>query len=107
MKLDKRKWALEVLARKTGSYEGKTEASLGKMGSFLLLIQLPSDMRPILPHSSWAVIKFSKFFPLQAVQNFANRLPEMCKTYGVLMNPNLAAPLVTEINGNVMVSLNI
>jgi len=53
------------------------------------------------------VIKFSKFFPLQVVQNFANRLPEMCKTYGVLMNPNLAAPLATKINGNVMVSLNI
>jgi hypothetical protein len=107
VKLDERKCALEVLARKTGSYERKTEASLGKMGSFPLLIQLPSDMRPILPHSSWAVINFSKFVPPQAVQNFANRLPELCKTYGVLMNPNLAAPLVTEINGNVMVSLNI
>ena len=34
MKLDKRKWALEVLARKTVSYERKTKASLGKMGSF-------------------------------------------------------------------------
>jgi hypothetical protein len=101
VKLDKRKWALEVLARKTGSYERKTEASLGKMGSFPLLIQLPSDMRPILPHSSWAVINFSKFVPPQAVQNFANRLPELCKTYGVLMNPNLAAPPATEINGNV------
>lgn len=51
VKLDKRKWALEVLARKTGSDERKTEASLGKMGSFPLLIQLPSDMRPILPHN--------------------------------------------------------
>lgn len=50
VKLDKRKWALEVLARKTGSNERKTE-SLGKMGSFPLLIQLPSDMMPILPHS--------------------------------------------------------
>lgn len=51
--------------------------------------------------SSWAVINFSKFVPPQAVQNFANRLPELCKTYGVLMNPNLAAPPATEINGNV------
>lgn len=51
VKLDKRKWALEVLARKTGSDERKTEASLEKMGSFPLLIQLPSDMRPILPHN--------------------------------------------------------
>lgn len=51
VKLDKRKWALEVLARKKGSDERKTEASLGKMASFPLLIQLPSDMRPILPHN--------------------------------------------------------
>ena len=65
VKLDKRKRALEVLARKTVSYERKTKASLGKMGSFQLLIQLLSDMRPILPHSSWAVIIFSKLFHLK------------------------------------------
>ena len=65
MKLDKRKWILELLARKIGSDERKTEENLGKMGSFPLLIQLPSYMRRILAHNSWAVINFSKLFHLK------------------------------------------
>lgn len=51
--------------------------------------------------SSWAVINFSKYVPPQAVQTFSSKLPELCNTYGVRMNPDLAAPPATEINGNV------
>ena len=51
--------------------------------------------------SSWAVINFSKYVPPQAVQTFSSKLPELCNTYGVRMNPDLVAPPATEINGNV------
>ncbi|XP_057833526.1 uncharacterized protein LOC131044252 isoform X1 [Cryptomeria japonica] len=50
VKLDKRKWALEVLARKTGGSQKTNELSTGEKVSFPLLIQLPIDMRPTLPH---------------------------------------------------------
>ncbi|KAF9594625.1 hypothetical protein IFM89_034247 [Coptis chinensis] len=53
VKSDKRKWALEVLARKASavdgnSTQGKPGDSTMLKGSFPLLAQLPPDMRPIL-----------------------------------------------------------
>ncbi|KAL3499212.1 hypothetical protein ACH5RR_038305 [Cinchona calisaya] len=52
-KSDKRKWALEVLARKaavtaTNGLHEKEEDIVMLKGNFLLLAQLPKDMRPIL-----------------------------------------------------------
>ncbi|GAB4857577.1 hypothetical protein Ancab_015486 [Ancistrocladus abbreviatus] len=56
MKSDKRKWALEVLARKTGSdskssMNQKEEDNAALKGNYPLLAQLPSDMRPKLAPS--------------------------------------------------------
>ncbi|XP_062074592.1 uncharacterized protein At4g10930 isoform X2 [Humulus lupulus] len=56
MKKDKRKWALEVLARKTsGAREGAANESQEDLavfkGSYPLLAQLPIDMRPTLAPS--------------------------------------------------------
>lgn len=53
MKTDKRKWALEVLARKTAvtsttGVQEKEEDSVMLKGNFPLLAQLPKDMRPSL-----------------------------------------------------------
>lgn len=50
VKIDKRKWALEVLARKTGGSQKTNELSTGEKVSFPLLTQLPIDMRPTLQH---------------------------------------------------------
>ncbi|KAI3929345.1 hypothetical protein MKX01_006581 [Papaver californicum] len=54
--IDKRKWALEVLARKTaaterGSNQGKQEDNSVLKGNFPLLAQLPADMKPVLAQS--------------------------------------------------------
>ncbi|XAR70163.1 hypothetical protein NMG60_11026933 [Bertholletia excelsa] len=56
MKKDKRKWALEVLARKTAtagsnSTQEKKEDMAVLKGSYPLLAQLPSDMKPTLAPS--------------------------------------------------------
>ncbi|CAM6112665.1 unnamed protein product [Calypogeia fissa] len=57
VKKDKRQWALEVLARKTGSSSntpGSAKATGGpdnREGQFALLLQLPIDMRPLLQHN--------------------------------------------------------
>ncbi|XP_043718186.1 uncharacterized protein At4g10930 isoform X2 [Telopea speciosissima] len=56
VKIDKRKWALEVLARKTArenknENQGKQENIGVLKGNYPLLAQLPSDMRPILAPS--------------------------------------------------------
>lgn len=53
IKTDKRKWALEVLARKTAvtstsGVQEKEEDSVMLKGNFPLLAQLPKDMRPSL-----------------------------------------------------------
>lgn len=53
MKSDKRKWALEVLARKTAATSGNTangnqEDNAIFKGNYPLLAQLPVDMRPVL-----------------------------------------------------------
>ncbi|XP_011626307.2 uncharacterized protein At4g10930 isoform X1 [Amborella trichopoda] len=52
VKSDKKKWALEVLARKTAKINngdpGKQDDVTGLKGTFPLLAQLPSDMRPTL-----------------------------------------------------------
>ncbi|KAL5989365.1 hypothetical protein ACLOJK_010255 [Asimina triloba] len=47
---DKRKWALEVLARKTAkdAAHGKKEDNLDLKGNYPLLAQLSADMRPVL-----------------------------------------------------------
>ncbi|XP_050228258.1 uncharacterized protein At4g10930 [Mercurialis annua] len=56
-KVDKRKWALEVLARKkaaagtNGMQEKQEDNVLLKKGNFPLLAQLPIDMRPVLAQS--------------------------------------------------------
>ncbi|KAI4326810.1 hypothetical protein L6164_019341 [Bauhinia variegata] len=56
IKSDKRKWALEVLARKTAAGSGKTANESQKYdavlkGNYPLLAQLPPDMRPVLAPS--------------------------------------------------------
>ncbi|KAL0447749.1 UNVERIFIED_CONTAM: hypothetical protein Slati_1902800 [Sesamum latifolium] len=55
IKGDKRKWALEVLARKTAASSkntpGKEEDSAILKGNYTLLAQLPKDMRPVLATS--------------------------------------------------------
>ncbi|XP_047152573.1 uncharacterized protein At4g10930 isoform X2 [Vigna umbellata] len=57
MKNDKRKWALEVLARKTATTSGGNTANGNQednsvfKGNYPLLAQLPSDMRPVLAPS--------------------------------------------------------
>ncbi|XP_042480924.1 uncharacterized protein At4g10930 isoform X2 [Macadamia integrifolia] len=56
VKIDKRQWALEVLARKTDrenkdENKGKQENIGVLKGNYPLLAQLPSDMRPILAPS--------------------------------------------------------
>ncbi|KAJ7945060.1 RING/U-box protein [Quillaja saponaria] len=56
MKSDKKKWALQVLARKTAAVGGKatdknqTDTAILK-GNYPLLAQLPADMRPVLASS--------------------------------------------------------
>ncbi|KAJ3678986.1 hypothetical protein LUZ61_021150 [Rhynchospora tenuis] len=52
-KVDKRKWALEVLARKNASLESGTNKEMSEdglllKGNYPLLAQLPVDMRPVL-----------------------------------------------------------
>lgn len=55
IKGDKRKWALEVLARKTAASSkntpGKEEDNAILKGNYTLLAQLPKDMRPVLATS--------------------------------------------------------
>ncbi|XP_022640010.1 uncharacterized protein At4g10930 isoform X4 [Vigna radiata var. radiata] len=57
MKNDKRKWALEVLARKASTTSGGNTANGNQednsvfKGNYPLLAQLPSDMRPVLAPS--------------------------------------------------------
>ncbi|KAJ1438067.1 Zinc finger, RING-type [Sesbania bispinosa] len=53
VKTDKRKWALEVLARRTAAASGNTanesqEDNATLKGNYPLLAQLPTDMRPVL-----------------------------------------------------------
>ncbi|KAF8379716.1 hypothetical protein HHK36_029161 [Tetracentron sinense] len=55
-KTDKRKWALEVLARKTApvdrnTTQGRQEDNVVLKGNYPLLAQLPIDMRPVLAPS--------------------------------------------------------
>ncbi|KAH9329954.1 hypothetical protein KI387_002062, partial [Taxus chinensis] len=71
VKLDKRKWALQVLARKTGGDQKRNESSVGEKSSFPLLIQLPIDMRPILPHDRRSKV------PTSVRQVQLNRLLEL------------------------------
>ncbi|KAI3927501.1 hypothetical protein MKX01_027423 [Papaver californicum] len=56
LKIDKRKWALEVLTRKTAATErdsnqGKQEDNSALEGNYPLLAQLPADMKPVLAQS--------------------------------------------------------
>ncbi|MCL7046607.1 hypothetical protein MKW94_010138 [Papaver nudicaule] len=56
LKIDKRKWAMEVLARKTAVTErdanqGKQEDNSALKGNYPLLAQLPADMKPVLAQS--------------------------------------------------------
>ncbi|OVA00961.1 zinc finger protein [Macleaya cordata] len=56
VKIDKKKWALEVLARKTAAIErdatqGKQEDNAVLKGNYPLIAQLPADMRPELAPS--------------------------------------------------------
>eukprot|EP01018_Ginkgo_biloba_P035318 Gb_34718 [translate_table: standard] len=50
---------------------------------------------------SWTLVNFASSVAPQAVQNFCNKLPELCLSYGVPMNPQMAIPMATETNGNV------
>ncbi|XP_068644257.1 uncharacterized protein At4g10930 [Aristolochia californica] len=75
MKKDKRKWALEVLARKTAimnknENQGKQQDNSMFKGNYPLLLQLPADMRPVL-----AAVRVSKVSnPVRQAQ--LNRLAE-------------------------------
>lgn len=73
-KIDKRKWALEVLARKAtvsgkNAGQGQEDNALLK-GNFPLLAQLPADMRPVLAPSRHNKI------PLSVRQTQLQRLTE-------------------------------
>ncbi|XP_058095916.1 uncharacterized protein At4g10930 isoform X2 [Magnolia sinica] len=75
VKSDKRRWALQVLARKTASVnrdaaQGKEEDNSALRGTYPLLAQLPADMRPVL-----ARIRHSKV-PTSVRQAQLNRLTE-------------------------------
>ncbi|KAJ7522742.1 hypothetical protein O6H91_18G025000 [Diphasiastrum complanatum] len=73
---DKQKWALEVLARKKGEkalpvvHDRKRGSSSVGDKNFLLLAQLPSDMRPVLEHN------FRSRIPTAVRQAHLNRLVE-------------------------------
>ncbi|CAJ2676428.1 unnamed protein product [Trifolium pratense] len=83
MKTDKRKWALEVLARKTAvassntANESQEDDAIFK-GNYPLLAQLPTDMRPVL-----APCRHNKI-PLSVRQTQLYRLTER-----LLRNTNL------------------
>ncbi|XP_020234771.1 uncharacterized protein At4g10930 isoform X2 [Cajanus cajan] len=84
MKTDKRKWALEVLARKTAATSGNTsngnqEDNAIFKGNYPLLAQLPIDMRPVL-----APCRHNKI-PISVRQTQLYRLTER-----LLRNTNLA-----------------
>ncbi|KAK7399097.1 hypothetical protein VNO78_10272 [Psophocarpus tetragonolobus] len=84
MKSDKRKWALEVLARKTAVTSGNTangnqEDNAIFKGNYPLLAQLPIDMRPAL-----APCRHNKI-PISVRQTQLYRLTER-----LLRNTNLA-----------------
>ncbi|KAL2342664.1 hypothetical protein Fmac_003949 [Flemingia macrophylla] len=84
MKTDKRKWALEVLARKTAATSGNTangnqEDNAIFKGNYPLLAQLPIDMRPVL-----ASCRHNKI-PISVRQTQLYRLAER-----LLRNTNLA-----------------
>ncbi|KAH9299202.1 hypothetical protein KI387_030884, partial [Taxus chinensis] len=49
----------------------------------------------------WSLVNFASGVPSGAVQTFCQKLPELCKLYGVLMNPQMSAPFATETNRNV------
>ncbi|TKY60736.1 PHD and RING finger domain-containing protein 1 [Spatholobus suberectus] len=84
MKSDKRKWALEVLARKTAATSritanGNQEDNAIFKGNYPLLAQLPIDMRPVL-----ASCRHNKI-PISVRQTQLYRLTER-----LLRNTNLA-----------------
>ncbi|KAG5041543.1 hypothetical protein AAZX31_05G203300 [Glycine max] len=84
MKSDKRKWALEVLARKTAATSrntanGNQEDNAVFKGNYPLLAQLPIDMRPVL-----APCRHNKI-PISVRQAQLYRLTER-----LLRNTNLA-----------------
>ncbi|RDX92038.1 hypothetical protein CR513_25890, partial [Mucuna pruriens] len=84
MKSDKRKWALEVLARKTAATSrntanGDQEGNAVFKGNYPLLAQLPIDMRPVL-----APCRHNKI-PISVRQTQLYRLTER-----LLRNTNLA-----------------
>ncbi|XP_028242672.1 uncharacterized protein At4g10930-like isoform X1 [Glycine soja] len=84
MKSDKRKWALEVLARKTAATSGNTangnqEDNAVFKGNYPVLAQLPIDMRPVL-----APCHHNKI-PISVRQTQLYRLTER-----ILRNTNLA-----------------
>ncbi|XP_027917798.1 uncharacterized protein At4g10930 isoform X2 [Vigna unguiculata] len=85
MKNDKKKWALEVLARKTATTSGGNTANGNQednavfKGNYPLLAQLPSDMRPVLAPSRHNKI------PISVRQTQLYRLTER-----LLRNTNLS-----------------
>ncbi|CAJ1937239.1 unnamed protein product [Sphenostylis stenocarpa] len=91
MKSDKRKWALEVLARKTATTSGNTangnqEENAIFKGNYPLLAQLPIDMRPAL-----APCRHNKI-PISVRQTQLYRLTER-----LLRNTNLSVICRTGI----------
>ncbi|XP_057966824.1 uncharacterized protein At4g10930 isoform X2 [Malania oleifera] len=88
IKSDKRKWAMEVLARRT-AVAGKSEThekqdSVLLKGNYLLLAQLPVDMRPILAPSRHNKIPVSvrQAQLYRLTEHFLKKanLPVICRT---------------------------
>ncbi|GLJ47333.1 hypothetical protein SUGI_0999280 [Cryptomeria japonica] len=51
--------------------------------------------------SHWSLVNFAQGLPRGAVQTFCEKLPDLCKQYGVPMNPEMSAPYADEPNRNV------
>ncbi|KAL0304898.1 UNVERIFIED_CONTAM: hypothetical protein Sangu_3061100 [Sesamum angustifolium] len=88
IKGNKRKWALEVLARKTAASSkntpGKEEDNAILKGNYTLLAQLPKDMRPVLATSRHNKIPISvrqQFYEQYAYNEILlRRDEERCRT---------------------------
>ncbi|KDP25273.1 hypothetical protein JCGZ_20429 [Jatropha curcas] len=88
-KIDKRKWAMEVLARKkaaslTNTMQGEQEDNAILKGNYPLLAQLPINMRPVLAPSRHNKIPISvrQTQLYRLAEHFLRKvnLPEICRT---------------------------
>lgn len=128
-KMDKRKWALEVLARKTASTskdatKGNQEDETFK-GNYPLLAELPTDMRPVLAPSRHCkipmLVRQAQLYRITehylrktnlpvmrrtadtelAVADAVNVEKDICqKSNSKLVYVNLCAQVISQISGN-------